>query len=124
VSLIGADPPLVDLVDRHRIEVVQLLATAPNRDHQVRVFEQRKVLANRLASHGKACTKATERLTVFTVESVEENPARRVGESLKDLVHELTICSQMAACQAFVMGTLLSDSRAFLMYVPGREYIS
>ena len=81
---------------------MQLLPTAPNRDHQVRLFKQGKVLANGLAPHGKAYTQTAERLTVFTVESVEENPARRVGESLEDLVHELTICSQMAACQAFV----------------------
>jgi len=79
---------------------MQLFAAAPNRDHQVCVFEQSKVLTDGLPPHCKACAKAAEGLPVFRVQSVEENPARRVCERPKDLVHERTICSQMAACQA------------------------
>ena len=38
------NPPFVNLVDRHRIEIVQLLASSPHRCDQIGSFETREVL--------------------------------------------------------------------------------
>src|SRR5918993_4735295 len=46
---VRADPALVDLVDRQRIEVVPALASLARGDHQVRLFEHFQMLHHRAA---------------------------------------------------------------------------
>jgi hypothetical protein len=48
------DPPLADLVDRHRVEIVQLLAAVPQRGDEVGLFENDEVFCHRLPRHGEA----------------------------------------------------------------------
>src|SRR6187431_1729155 len=44
MAFVFANPALVNLVQRHRIQIMQLLASAPDDRHQVRVFQQNKGL--------------------------------------------------------------------------------
>ena len=45
------DPALVDVLQRHWIEVVKLFPSAPDRDDKVGGFEYAEVLSDRLPRH-------------------------------------------------------------------------
>src|SRR5438034_11468480 len=70
VALEFLDPPLADLMDRHRIEIVQLLAAMPERGDEVRRLENRKVLCHGLPRHGEAVAEFVQGLTVPQVKPV------------------------------------------------------
>src|SRR6266404_9612433 len=65
------DPPLADLMDRHRIEIVQLLAAMPECGDEVGRLENCKVFCDRLPRHGEAVAEFVQGLTVFGVKPVQ-----------------------------------------------------
>src|SRR5262245_49389665 len=92
MALVFADPPLRDLVDRHRIEIVQLLAAAPDGGDEVRPLENGEMLAHGLPRHrrsglGEPLAKLVQGLTVPRVESIEKFPAAAVGQRPEHLIH-------------------------------------
>lgn len=87
MALILADPAFVDIADRHRIEVVQLLAPTPDRDNKVRRFQQRKVLGYRLPRNVEVLAELAQSLTIVRVQLIEQFPAARIAERLEHLVH-------------------------------------
>jgi hypothetical protein len=99
-----ADPPVGDLLDRHRIEVVPLGASVPHGDHQIGLGEYGKVLHHSEAGHlGKLSAQFIERLPVAAEQAVQKCPPGRVGERSKDLaaqVHALTIGDLLVTCQS------------------------
>ena len=74
-------------MDRHRIEVVQLLPAATERDHQRRLLQKHEMLGHGLATHVEMLAELAERLPVVRVQLVEQEPSAGVGESLEHLVH-------------------------------------
>src|SRR5882757_7116192 len=68
------DPPLADLMDRQRIEIVQLLAAMPERGDEVGRLENRKVLCHRLPGHGEAVAEVVQGLSVAGVKPVQQRP--------------------------------------------------
>src|SRR6267154_3977616 len=66
------DPPFADLMDRHRVDVVQLLAAMPERGDEVGLFENPKVLCYGLPRHGKAVAEFVERLSILGVKPVQQ----------------------------------------------------
>jgi predicted transcriptional regulator len=80
------DPALGHLVDGHWVEVVKLLAAAPDGDHQRGLFQQLEVLGHGLAAHRQVFAKLGQRLPVVGVQSVEQQTASRTGECLENLV--------------------------------------
>src|SRR5258708_22966930 len=69
------DPPLADLMDRHRVEIVQLLAAMPERGDEVGRLENCKVLRDRLPGHGEALAEVVQGLSVAGVKSVQQRPS-------------------------------------------------
>ena len=65
VTFESLDPALLDLVNRDRVEVMELLAPPPDRRHQVRGLQGREVLRDRLAGHVAVPTKVPEGLAVL-----------------------------------------------------------
>src|SRR5262249_31786645 len=61
-----ADPALGDLVNRHRIEVVELLAAPPDDDHEVCLLQQHEMLGHGLPGHVQVGAKLPERLPVVS----------------------------------------------------------
>src|SRR5580704_16772043 len=53
MALVFPDPAFRDLVDRHGVEIVQLLAPTFDRGDKVRVLQDCEMLAHRLPGHGK-----------------------------------------------------------------------
>ena len=51
MALIFSNPALGDLVNRHWIEIMQLLAPAPDHSDQVRRLQQPEMLGHRLTRH-------------------------------------------------------------------------
>ena len=78
-SLELANPALVDFLQRHRIEEVQLLSPTPLHRYQVRRFEHGKVLGHPLPSHVRVLTEFAQRLAVVGLQTVHELPPPRVG---------------------------------------------
>ncbi len=70
-----ADPSLADLMDRHRVEVVQLLAAMLEGGDEVGLFENPKVLRHRLPRHGEAVAEFVQGLSVFGVKPVQQRPS-------------------------------------------------
>ena len=80
------NPPFVNLVDRHRAKIVQLLASSPNNDDKVRVFEQKQVFGHGLTRHIEMLTKLSQRLAIVLMEHVQQAPPARIRKRLENLV--------------------------------------
>lgn len=87
--MVLADPALVNLMNRNRIQVVQFLAPAPYDNDQIRIFEQEKVLGYGLTTDVQFPAKLAQSLPVVGVESVEQFPASGIRERLEHHVHDL-----------------------------------
>ncbi len=81
------DPAFADLVDRHRIEVVQLLAAAPHGGDEIGVLQNGQMLAHRLPGHIEPRAELVKRLAVVGAQPVEQFPAARIGQRLEYLIH-------------------------------------
>ena len=79
MAFIFANPALGDLVNRHWIEVMQLLAPAPDDGDQVRLFEENQVLRHRLPRHLQMLTQLRQRLSVVRVQLIQQLAAARIG---------------------------------------------
>jgi hypothetical protein len=77
------DPPFLHRVQRNGVEVVQLLAAAPDGAHQVRRDEQVQVLRRRLAGHRQRTAQLAQRLPVPLVQPVEQEAPGGVGQGLE-----------------------------------------
>ena len=66
------DPPLPDLMDRYRVQIVQLLAAMPECGHEVGLFENPKVLGHGLPRHREAIAEFVQRLSVSGVKPVQQ----------------------------------------------------
>jgi hypothetical protein len=99
-AFIFGNPARVDLVQRHRIEVVQLFATTPDSGDEVRRLQNDEMLGYRLSRHVEQLAQPAERLAVFAAQLIEQLPAARIGECLENVVHDrVTIGNHMVACQ-------------------------
>ena len=97
-----ANPAVVDFLQRHRVEEVQLLAPTPLHRYQIRRFEHGKVLGHTLPGHVQVLTELAQRLAVVGVQTVHELPPPRVGQCLEQQIcvaHSEEICKQTLACQ-------------------------
>src|SRR5205085_12448428 len=61
------DPALADLVDRHRIEIVQLFAAVPERGDEVCLLEDSKMLGHGLPRHGQPLAQLVQGLAASHV---------------------------------------------------------
>ena len=57
VPFVLTDPPIVDLLERHWVEVVQLLTAAPDSSHELGCFEKREMFGYRLPRHVQVLAK-------------------------------------------------------------------
>jgi len=87
MPIVLANPAPVDLVNRHWIQIMQLLAPAPDDDNQVRRFEQTKVLGDRLARHVQVPAQIGQRLAVALVQLIEQLPAAAVRQRFEHCIH-------------------------------------
>jgi hypothetical protein len=87
-AFVFADPALGDFVDGHRIEVMELFASAPDDCDKVRAFEQVEVFGHGLAGHGEVGTQVRERLPAAFTQRVEQLAAAPVGEGFEHFIHE------------------------------------
>ena len=74
-------------MDRHRVEVVQLLAAMPERGDEIGGLEDRKMLGHGLPRHGEAVAEFVQRLAVAGVKPVQQRPPRSIGQRFEDLIH-------------------------------------
>src|SRR5437899_4503044 len=72
MAFVFANPALGDLVNRHWIEIMQLLASAPDDDDQIRRFQQQEMLGDRLPRHVEVFAQVAERLPVLLAQLVEQ----------------------------------------------------
>ena len=64
------NPPFVNLVDWHRIEIVQFLASSPHRCNEVGCFKTREVLRNGLSGHVEIPAEFSQSLAVVRMQLV------------------------------------------------------
>src|ERR1700724_974571 len=74
-------------MDRHRVEIVQLLAAMPERGDEVGLFENPKMLRHRLPRHGEAVAEFVQGLSVAGVKPVQQRPPGSVGQRFEDFIH-------------------------------------
>jgi hypothetical protein len=83
MAFVFANPALRDLVYRHGIEVMQLLAPAPDDRDKIRCFEQQQMFRHRLPRHIEVPAQLTERLPVVLVQLVEQLSAALVSQGFE-----------------------------------------
>src|SRR5690348_3594453 len=66
------NPALVDLLERHRIEEMQLFAAAPHRRDEVRLLEHGEVLRHALPGHVEVLAELVQGLAIVRVEQIEQ----------------------------------------------------
>ncbi|MCY1561545.1 hypothetical protein D9M68_988120 [compost metagenome] len=81
-----SDPALVNLVQRHGVQVVQLFPALPDDGDEVGRFELLQVLRHGLAGHVHVLTQGRERLAVVLVQQIQQAPATRVGQRFEDFI--------------------------------------
>ena len=86
-ALVFADPPLIDIVNGDRIEVVELFAAAPDDCDEVGLLEDFEVLGDSLARHGEQRAKPSQRLPAALVQRIEQLASAGIGEGLEHVVH-------------------------------------
>ena len=74
-------------MDGGRVEVVQLLASAPHHRDQVGRLEQREVLRHRLSRHGELLAQVRERQAALAVQAIEQLAPGAIGQRFEDPVH-------------------------------------
>ena len=100
VTLVFADPALVDFVDGDGVEVVELFAAVPDGGDEVGVLEEIEVLGHGLPGHVEVLAEGGEGLAVVLVQQIEQLAAAGIGQSFENVVHDgRKIGNQMVACQ-------------------------
>src|SRR5207247_9597584 len=72
MAFVFANPALGDLVQRHWIEIMQLLAPPPDDDNELRRFQQQEMLGHSLPRHVEVFTQFAKRLPVALAQLVEQ----------------------------------------------------
>ena len=86
--LVLSNPPLVNFVNRHRIQIMKFVPSAPNHGHQIRVLQQSKMFRHRLPRHIHAHAKLAKRLSVVRLQPVQQFSPRRIRQRFKHFVHD------------------------------------
>src|ERR1700760_1760307 len=81
------DPTLADLMDRHRVEIVQLLAAVLVGRDEVGLLENDEVLGHGLTRHVEAVAQLVQRLSVLVMKPVEQGPPRGIRQCFEDFLH-------------------------------------
>src|SRR5262245_220074 len=80
-------PAVVDLVDGHGVQEVELLAASPRGADEVRLLEQRQVLRDRLPGHPHPLAGLAQREPARAVEAIEQLPPAGIRERSEHRVH-------------------------------------
>src|SRR5580698_8484221 len=91
------DPSLGDLIDRFRIQKVDLLAPPPECCDEVGRFEDVQVFAHRLADHVQALGQLPEALSVAGIQTIEQLTTTRVSQRFEDVHHDWPISCLLAS---------------------------
>src|ERR1035438_6001653 len=87
MAFVFANPALGDLVNRHWIEVMQLLSPAPDDGDQIRRLQQQEMLRDRLPRHVEVRAQFAERLPVALVQLIEQLTAALVRQGFEHCIH-------------------------------------
>src|SRR2546430_1535234 len=87
MAFIFANPALGDLVQRHWIEIMQLLAPAPDDDDEIRRFQQQEMLGHGLPRHIEVFTQFAECLPVVLVQLIEQFSTAFVSQCFEHCIH-------------------------------------
>jgi len=94
-----ADPSTHDLADGDRIQVVELLSSAPHDGDEVRSLEDGEMFGDGLTSHRQAIGELTQRLAIAGKQRVEQCATAFVGEGTEHVFHATILGNHMVACQ-------------------------
>ena len=87
MAFVFANPALGDLVNRHRIQIMQLLAPAPDDGDQIRRFQQQEMLGHPLPRHVQVFAQLAERLPVDLVQLIEQFSTTFVSQRFEHCIH-------------------------------------
>jgi len=86
-TLVFADPPLVNFVQRNGIQVMEFFTPAPDRGHEVGGFQQEEMLGNGLPRHVEIFAKIAQRSPVVLVQNIQQLATAGIRQCFKHLVH-------------------------------------
>ena len=87
------DPPLVNLMDGHGVDVVKLFSAPPYEGHQIRRFENGEMLGHCLTGHIQASAQHRQTPAVVLVKAIEQLSSAGIGQRLKYRIHIVHKCS-------------------------------
>jgi hypothetical protein len=87
MAFVFGDPALVNLMQRHRIQVMQFLSPMPYHIDQLCSLEQSQVLRDTLPGHGEPFTQLAQGLTAAPVQLIEQLATTVIGQGFKDRIH-------------------------------------
>ncbi len=87
IALIFGNPTLVDLVQGHWIEVMQLLASAPLDGNEIRRLQKHQMFGHCLSRHGEMLTKVPERLPAARAQFIEQLASAGISQGFENFIH-------------------------------------
>lgn len=100
VTLVLADPALVDFVNGDGVEEVELFPTVPDGGDEVGVLKEIEVLGHGLAGHVEVLAEGGEGLAVVLMQQVQQLAAAGIGQGFENGIHDMgKIGNHMVACQ-------------------------
>src|SRR2546429_8337022 len=117
MAFVFANPALGDLVNRHWIEIMQLLAPAPDDSDKIRRLQQQEMLGHRLPAHGEVFAQFTERLTASLVQLVQQLSPAFVRKGFEHCIHlrnNMQPFGCMSSPKVFWFARLRKNRRALL----------
>src|SRR3954462_10961956 len=87
MAFVLSNPALANLMQRRRVEVMQLLATLPNGGDEVRRFQQGKVLGDSLPRHVEVAAQFGQGLAVILVQLIEQPSAAGISQCFEHCIH-------------------------------------
>jgi hypothetical protein len=81
------NPPVSNLVDGHRVKIVQFLTAAPEDNHEVCPLQYDEMLGDSLPAHVQMLTELAQGLPVVGVQTIKQQSPTGIGERLERFVH-------------------------------------
>ena len=86
MAFVFCNPILLDLLNRHRVEIVAFLSPMPDDDHEPCFFQQVEMLGDRLARHVEVFAELVQRQSIVIVKPVKQMPAARIGKRFENQI--------------------------------------
>ena len=84
MALVFSNPTLVDLLNRHGIQVMEFPSSMPDDNDELRLLQQCQVFGDRLTRHVQVLAQFVQRQATLLMKPVKQISAARIGKRFEN----------------------------------------